>query len=90
MLLYTIQVTFSADGRKLLAVDVDGNRYKLDALPQDPDLLTILTEHKVCPCHDLEEFCNFWAIIMEADGIHTLCRSMSQFFLLSKSRAPAI
>eukprot|EP00281_Chroomonas_sp_CCMP1168_P019430 CAMPEP_0206230700 /NCGR_PEP_ID=MMETSP0047_2-20121206/10413_1 /ASSEMBLY_ACC=CAM_ASM_000192 /TAXON_ID=195065 /ORGANISM="Chroomonas mesostigmatica_cf, Strain CCMP1168" /LENGTH=722 /DNA_ID=CAMNT_0053654169 /DNA_START=54 /DNA_END=2222 /DNA_ORIENTATION=+ len=41
------KVTFSADGRKLLAVDVDGNRFKLDALPQDPDLLNTLTVHKV-------------------------------------------
>ena len=42
------QVTFSADGTKLLAVDVDGNRYKLDALPKDPELLSTLTAHKVC------------------------------------------
>eukprot|EP00284_Hemiselmis_tepida_P014178 CAMPEP_0174926904 /NCGR_PEP_ID=MMETSP1355-20121228/16054_1 /TAXON_ID=464990 /ORGANISM="Hemiselmis tepida, Strain CCMP443" /LENGTH=711 /DNA_ID=CAMNT_0016172971 /DNA_START=42 /DNA_END=2177 /DNA_ORIENTATION=+ len=41
------KVTFSADGRKVLAVDVDGNRYKLDALPQDPELLNTLTVHKV-------------------------------------------
>jgi len=41
------KVTFSADGRKLLAVDVDGNRFKLDALPQDPELLNMLTVHKV-------------------------------------------
>ncbi len=42
-----VQVTFSADGTKLLAVDVDGNRYKLDALPKDPELLSTLTAHKV-------------------------------------------
>lgn len=41
------KVTFSADGRKVLAVDVDGNRYKLDALPNDPELLNTLTVHKV-------------------------------------------
>jgi len=41
------KVTFSADGTKLLAVDVDGNRYKLDALPKDPELLSTLTAHKV-------------------------------------------
>ena len=46
-LLSCSQVTFSADGRKLLAVDVDGNRFKLDALPQDPELLNMLTVHKV-------------------------------------------
>lgn len=41
------KVTFSADGQRLLAVDTDGNRYKLDALPNDPDLLKTLTGHKV-------------------------------------------
>lgn len=41
------KVTFSSDGQRLLAVDTDGNRYKLDALPNDPDLLKILTDHKV-------------------------------------------
>lgn len=41
------KVTFSADGGKLMAVDIDGNRFKLDALPQDPDLLKTLTDHKV-------------------------------------------
>jgi len=40
-------VTFSADGRRVLAVDTDGNRYKLDALPNDPTLLDTLTKHKV-------------------------------------------
>ena len=29
------------------AVDTDGNRYKLDALPNDPTLLDTLTKHKV-------------------------------------------
>lgn len=41
------KVTFSADGQRLLAVDTDGNRYKLDALPNDPELLKTLTNHKV-------------------------------------------
>mmetsp|Transcript_2136 Transcript_2136/g.6375 ORF Transcript_2136/g.6375 Transcript_2136/m.6375 type:complete len:754 (+) Transcript_2136:155-2416(+) len=41
------KVTFSADGQRLLAVDTDGNRYRLDALPNDPNLLKTLTEHKV-------------------------------------------
>lgn len=41
------KVTFSADGQRLLAVDTDGNRFKLDALPNDPDLLKTLTSHKV-------------------------------------------
>eukprot|EP00188_Purpureofilum_apyrenoidigerum_P004627 Plantae.Rhodophyta-Purpureofilum_apyrenoidigerum.ctg5358.p1 GENE.Plantae.Rhodophyta-Purpureofilum_apyrenoidigerum.ctg5358~~Plantae.Rhodophyta-Purpureofilum_apyrenoidigerum.ctg5358.p1 ORF type:complete len:781 (+),score=159.67 Plantae.Rhodophyta-Purpureofilum_apyrenoidigerum.ctg5358:32-2374(+) len=41
------KVTFSADGERVLAVDVDGNRYRLDALPNDPNLLKTLTDHKV-------------------------------------------
>ncbi|CDF33542.1 cell division protein FtsH [Chondrus crispus] len=41
------KVTFSADGQRLLAVDTEGNRFKLDALPNDPDLLKTLTGHKV-------------------------------------------
>jgi len=41
------KVTFSADGTRVLAVDTDGNRYKLDALPNDPSLLDTLTKHKV-------------------------------------------
>jgi len=41
------KVTFSADGTQLLGVDVDGTRVKIEALPNDPDLLTQLTQHKV-------------------------------------------
>ena len=41
------KATFSADGKRVLVVDVDGNRYKLDALPNDPTLLDTLTKHKV-------------------------------------------
>jgi cell division protease FtsH len=41
------KVTFSADGTQLLGVDTDGTRIKLEALPNDPDLLTQLTSHKV-------------------------------------------
>ena len=41
------KVTFSADGQQLLGVDVDGARVKIEALPNDPDLLTELTTHKV-------------------------------------------
>ena len=41
------KVTFSADGSQLLGVDVDGTRVKIEALPNDPDLLTALTSHKV-------------------------------------------
>jgi len=40
-------VTFSADGTRVLAVDTEGNRYKLDALPNDPTLLDTLSTHKV-------------------------------------------
>jgi hypothetical protein len=41
------KVTFSAGGTQLLGVDVDGVRVKIAALPDDPSLLTALTEHKV-------------------------------------------
>lgn len=41
------KVTFSSDGTQLLGVDVDGIRVKIEALPNDPDLLTQLTNHKV-------------------------------------------
>merc|ERR1712151_1118407 len=41
------KVTFSADGTKLLGVDTDGVRVKIEALPNDPDLLTALPSHKV-------------------------------------------
>jgi cell division protease FtsH len=41
------KVTFSADGTQLLGVDADGVRIKIEALPNDPDLLTQLTSHKV-------------------------------------------
>lgn len=41
------KVTFSADGTQLLGVDVDGARLKIEALPNDPELLTQLTNHKV-------------------------------------------
>ena len=41
------KVTFSADGTRLLGVDTDGTRIAIEALPNDPDLLTSLTSHKV-------------------------------------------
>jgi len=41
------KVTFSADGTKLLGVDTDGVRLKIDSLPNDPSLLNELTSHKV-------------------------------------------
>lgn len=41
------KVTFSSDGTQLLGVDVDGTRLKIESLPNDPDLLTQLTQHKV-------------------------------------------
>ena len=43
------KVTFSSDGTKLLGVDTDGGRLRIDALPNDPDLLNSLTKHKVSP-----------------------------------------
>jgi cell division protease FtsH len=41
------KVTFSADGTQLLGVDADGTRLAIEALPNDPELLTQLTSHKV-------------------------------------------
>merc|ERR1719148_213090 len=41
------KVTFSADGTQLLGVDTEGTRLKIEALPNDPDLLNSLTSHKV-------------------------------------------
>ena len=41
------KVTFSADGTQLLGVDAEGVRLAIEALPNDPDLLTQLTSHKV-------------------------------------------
>jgi cell division protease FtsH len=41
------KVTFSADGTQLLGVNVDGARLKIESLPNDPDLLSQLTTHKV-------------------------------------------
>ena len=42
------KVTFSSDGTQLLGVDVDGVRVKIESLPNDPGLLSSLTDHKVC------------------------------------------
>jgi hypothetical protein len=41
------KVTFSLDGTQLLGVDTDGSWIKIEALPNDPQLLTDLTLHKV-------------------------------------------
>uniref|UniRef100_A0A6S9BBK1 AAA+ ATPase domain-containing protein n=1 Tax=Ditylum brightwellii TaxID=49249 RepID=A0A6S9BBK1_9STRA len=41
------KVTFSADGTQLLGIDTDGDRIRIEALPNDPELLTQLTSHKV-------------------------------------------
>mmetsp|Transcript_39104 Transcript_39104/g.57090 ORF Transcript_39104/g.57090 Transcript_39104/m.57090 type:complete len:689 (+) Transcript_39104:240-2306(+) len=41
------KVTFSSDGTQLLGIDTDGSRIRIEALPNDPDLLTQLTNHKV-------------------------------------------
>jgi len=41
------KVTFSADGSQLLGVDVEGTRIQIQSLPNDPDLLSQLTKHKI-------------------------------------------
>ena len=40
------KVTFSPDGKKALAIDDDGDRYTID-IPNDPNLLSFLVQHKV-------------------------------------------
>lgn len=40
------KVTFSPDGKKALAVDDDGDRFLID-IPNDPNLLSFLVQHKV-------------------------------------------
>jgi hypothetical protein len=52
------KVTFSADGSQLLGVDVDGTRVKIEALPNDPSLLNVLTEHKVRRFHFVLHVCH--------------------------------
>ena len=37
------KVSFSSDGTNMIGVDVDGTRFAIEALPNDPDLLTQLT-----------------------------------------------
>ena len=54
------KVTFTADGLQLLGVDVTGSRFKIDALPNDAELLTQLTTHKVsCSLFEEKINCNF-------------------------------
>merc|ERR1719446_1875009 len=40
------KVTFSPDGKKAVATDDDGDRYTID-IPNDPNLLSFLVQHKV-------------------------------------------
>jgi hypothetical protein len=65
------KVTFSSDGTQLLGVDTDGSRLKIEALPNDPDLLTQLTTHKVRGLRSFIRFCSSLA-------------SFQQFVSLSK------
>lgn len=62
------KVTFSADGTQLLGVDADGTRLQIPSLPNDPELLTQLTSHKVrfnpfvccfCRCIQFSQFLRF-------------------------------
>ena len=41
------KVTFTNDGMKLIAINKDGIKIKLEHLPKDTDLLPMLTSHKV-------------------------------------------
>jgi len=40
-------VLFSADGKSLTAIDVNGDRFQLGGIPSDPDMLKTLRDHKV-------------------------------------------
>jgi len=59
------------DGTQLLGVDADGNRLAIQALPNDPDLLTQLTKHKVsassladqCPVCMNIAYSNFFVVV---------------------------
>jgi ATP-dependent Zn protease len=70
------KVTFSADGTQLLGVDEDGTRLKIESLPNDPDLLTQLTSHKV----RLKLFCLY---ILRTAIIYTLATLNVPFALNS-------
>jgi hypothetical protein len=59
------KVTFSADGTQLLGVDVDGTRLKIESLPNDPDLLTQLTAHKVRNYLSLSPFLYYCCQLMK-------------------------
>ena len=45
--LHWLQVSFSPDCRRLLALTVDGKSFKLEAVPEDPTLIDTLTAHNV-------------------------------------------
>lgn len=72
------KVTFSSDGSELLGVDVDGARIKIEALPNDPELLTQLTTHKV----RLESITRMQSIVMRKSNqfSHLYDRWMSLCF----------
>ena len=53
------KVSFSSDGTNMIGVDIEGIRFKIEALPNDPDLLTQLTEHKVYVLHPDRGFACF-------------------------------
>jgi ATP-dependent Zn protease len=42
------KVTFSPDGKKAVGVDDDGDKFTVD-IPNDPNLLSFLVQHKVMP-----------------------------------------
>lgn len=69
------KVTFSADGTQLLGVDVDGARLKIEALPNDPSLLTELTNHKVSGFHSPRSL-NTWLEHLVGDIPKFSCRRL--------------
>jgi ATP-dependent Zn protease len=72
------KVTFSSDGTQLLGVDTDGVRVKIEALPNDPDLLTQLTSHKVLLFSDEFFFAKYVShkVFLMFYNLYTLYRLM--------------
>lgn len=83
------KVTFSSDGTQLLGVDVDGARLKIEALPNDPGLLTQLTEHKVrtSDCFLIVRNRNRDKLTSNSHCTQSLsaCRSISMYEIMNRS-----
>jgi hypothetical protein len=74
------KVTFSADGTQLLGVDTDGVRLKIEALPNDPDLLTQLTNHKVKQTNKQTNVPSYLSYLVIFRMLGLFCRIADCFF----------